>query len=102
VIAAAAPVQRVVITDREPQGSPWKAERTWLREETGWVDRPEESCLLPPQVFDLLEPDALDLGMLDYARNYKSDKLAREVLSNACLARARVLAGGQHCSLAVQ
>ncbi len=90
-LASTAPVRRVVLTDREPQGSvsnPRKQERTWFRDDAYWVQRPDEGCLLPTHLFDFLEPDSFDVAMFDHAQTYPTRGDALVALSNACLARA--------------
>lgn len=85
------PVRRVVLIDREPQGSflnPRVPKRTWFRDDAGWVQRPDDGCLLPPALFDLLEPDALDLAMFDHTRTYSNRADALAALSEACLCLA--------------
>ncbi|HYH64523.1 MAG TPA: TIGR02996 domain-containing protein [Urbifossiella sp.] len=87
-IAAAGPLRRVVPTDREPAApavNPRKPERTWFRDDAGWVEPPADACLLPPAVFDLLDADALDLAMFDHARTYATRGAAIDAVSSACL-----------------
>ena len=93
-ILAAGPVSRVVLTDREPQappGSPTKPERTWYRDDANWVRRPDRGCLLPPELFDLLEPDWRDFGMFAHARTYPNRAAAVAALSDACLSKCTIL-----------
>jgi len=52
------------------------------------VQRPDESCLLPPHLFDLLEPDSFDMAMFDHAQTYPTRAAALLALSNACLGLA--------------
>lgn len=87
-IAEFVPVSRVVLIGREPQPSltnPRKPERTWFRDDANWVTRPEDGSLLPPDVFDLLEPDALDMAMFAHARTYPCRGDALTAVSEACL-----------------
>jgi uncharacterized protein (TIGR02996 family) len=82
------PVRQVVVIDREPRRSrtdPRKPERTWLRDEASWIARPAPECLLPPEVFDFLEPDPLDFAMFSHTRVYPSRADAVAALSSACL-----------------
>jgi uncharacterized protein (TIGR02996 family) len=85
------PVRRVVLIDREPRrspGNPRKPERAWLRNEADWLPRPDERCLLPAPLFDLLEQDAFDFAMFDHIRIYPTRAAAVEALSDACLQNA--------------
>jgi uncharacterized protein (TIGR02996 family) len=82
------PIQRVILIDREPQGSslnPRAAKRTWFRDSEDWVQRPDERSVLPPALFDLLEPDAFDLAMFDHTRSYPSRADALAAISQACI-----------------
>jgi uncharacterized protein (TIGR02996 family) len=90
-VVASIPARRVVLLDREPLGSPSnprKPERTWFRDDAAWVQRPAETCLLPPYLFDLLEPHPLDVAMFDHAHTYPTRADALAALSDACLNRA--------------
>lgn len=87
-IAMFCPVRRVVLTDCEPQGArtnPRSPRFTWYRDDAGWVQRPNDSCLLPPALFELLEPDVRDLAMFDHSRTYASRADAFHALSDACI-----------------
>ncbi len=82
------PVRRVVLIDCEPQSSlsnSRASKRTWFRDDAGWVQRPDDGCLLPPALFDLLEPDVLDLAMFDHTQTYSNRANALAALSDACL-----------------
>jgi uncharacterized protein (TIGR02996 family) len=82
------PVRRVFLIDREPRVSstnPRNRNWTWFKDDEGWVQRPDEKCLLPPGLFELLEPDALDMQLFEHARVYRSRAAALVALSDACL-----------------
>ncbi|MCE9567771.1 MAG: TIGR02996 domain-containing protein [Planctomycetes bacterium] len=90
-LVAARPVRRVVLIDREPHASvlnPRSPRRSWFCDDAEWVQPPEENCLLPPVLFDLLEQDALDLAMFDHTRTYSSRADALAALSDACISLA--------------
>ena len=92
-ILKASPVRQVVLIDREPLGSvsnPRAPTRTWFRDDPGWVHRPDDRCLLPPTLFDLLESYSLDISMFDHARTYPNRTDAQAALSQACLRLALV------------
>lgn len=95
-LTANSPVRRVVLTDREPIPSPPDLPSPgWLRDDAVWTATPAASSLLPPHLFDLLEPDPLDFAMHDHARAYRSRAAALAALSEACLRLAAgVLSGG--------
>jgi uncharacterized protein (TIGR02996 family) len=87
-LSNAGPIRRVELIDREPhvsssnlQASRW----TWFRDDSGWVQRPEDGCLLPAALFDLLEVYALDFAMLDHCRSYPNRADALNAISDACL-----------------
>jgi len=85
------PIRRVLVIDREPRVSwsnPRKPDRTWFRDDADWVQRPDEGCLIPPDLFELLEPDSFDLAMFDHAQTYPTRADAVSALSNACLSWA--------------
>jgi uncharacterized protein (TIGR02996 family) len=87
-VAAATPLRRVELSDCEPQGgrtNPRMPRWTWFRDDAGWVQRPNDSCLLPPSLFELLEPDMRDLAMFDHSRTYPSRADAMTALSDACI-----------------
>ncbi len=88
VLANTGPIRRVELIDREPHVSsshPHASRWTWFRDDSGWVQRPEEGCLLSKTLFDLLEPYSLDFVMLDHCRSYPSRADALTALSDACL-----------------
>jgi len=90
-LVAARPIRRVVLLDREPHASvlnPRLPKRSWFRDDAVWVQRPDENCLLPPPLFDLLELDALDLAMFDHTRTYPNRADALAALSDACISYA--------------
>lgn len=88
-LAESNPISRVVLTDRQPQGSPRERKWTWYRDHTGWLQRPEDECVLPGVLFDRMEEDALDFAMFDHARCYSTREAALLALSEACLQYAR-------------
>jgi uncharacterized protein (TIGR02996 family) len=93
-LSNACPIRRVELIDREPQrfsSNPHRSRWTWFRNDSGWVQRPDDLCLLPMPLFDLLEPYALDFAMLDHCRSYPSRADALNALSDACLGLHRVV-----------
>jgi uncharacterized protein (TIGR02996 family) len=91
-LVATNPIERVVLIDREPYSLPTNPQaprRTWFRDYQGWVQRPDDDCLLPLALFDLLEMNALDFAMFDHCRTYPTRAEAFAALSNACLRLAQ-------------
>jgi uncharacterized protein (TIGR02996 family) len=94
-LVSARPVRGVALIDRQPasfMSNPRAPRWTWFRDDSGWAQRPGDDCLLPPALFELLEPHAFDFAMFDHSRTYPSRDDALSALSDACLNNARLQA----------